>query len=118
MTTKTAFTALTAVLALGFAAAGQSASAQSTETASVEVSYAGLDLSTPAGAKVFLQRIRNAADSICGSETLASLAQHRVHALCVTKITDKTVASFNNPIVTALNSGNPTPSSMVQASAR
>jgi UrcA family protein len=103
MTTKTAFTALTAVLALGFAAAGHSASAQSADTVSVKVSYADLNLTTDAGSKVLAQRIRNAARNIGGSDSYVPIDQRRAQAECVDSITSRTMASLKASVQTAGN---------------
>jgi UrcA family protein len=77
-------TALSAALAVGFAAYAQSAAAQdvegvsvygqssiapNAEWVSVKVSYGDLNLSTETGARVMLQRIHNAAATICGTES-------------------------------------------------
>ncbi|MGI8839301.1 MAG: UrcA family protein [Caulobacteraceae bacterium] len=119
MFTKSALTGFSAVLALGLAAAGQSASAQTADTVSIKVSYADLNLSTEAGAKVMLQRIRNAAKTICDpSPDSTDLLQDHLYRSCVNTITDHSVARFNNPIVTALNSGKSAPASMALASNR
>ena len=105
MLTKSALTGFSAVLALGLAAAAQNASAQNADAVSIKVAYADLNLSTEAGAKVMLQRFRNAARSICeptpDSKDLFRDGQYRS---CVNTITDHAVTSFDSPMVTALNS--------------
>jgi UrcA family protein len=101
MSSKIAFTALTAVLALGFAAAGQSASAQTADTVSVKVSYADLNLSTEAGVKALTQRVHNAARNICGADAYVPLDQRRAQAVCADKITEQTLASLKTPVMTA-----------------
>ena len=117
LTTQT-LTALSAALALGFTACGQSAAAQTTETASVKVSFADLNLSSEAGAKVMLQRIRNAAEKVCGIESDDPIDQLYEYRPCVKTTTNRAVANFHNPIVTALNSGKSAPAPMALASNR
>jgi UrcA family protein len=105
MLTTSTLTAVSAALALGFSACGQSAAAQNTETVSVKVSFADLNLSTEAGAKIMLQRIRNAAKEVCGTESDDPIDRMFEYLPCVNGTTDRAVARFHNPIVTALNSG-------------
>ncbi len=116
--TLTTLTALSAVLALGFAVAGQSAFAQTEDTLSVKVPYQDLNLSSQAGAKVMLQRIRNAASTICGPAPTDPIDRMNNYAPCVTEVTNRSVASFNNPFVTALNGGDKSAAPTTLASAR
>jgi UrcA family protein len=118
MLTTSTLTALTAALALGLSASGQSAAAQNTETVSVKVSYADLNLSTEAGAKVMLQRIRSAAKKICGDGSDDPVAFIYQTLPCAKATTDRAVAKFGNPIVTALNSGKSTAPAIALASNR
>ncbi len=117
MTRKIAFTALASILAFGFAASSQAAFAQSQDEA-INVSYADLNISTKAGAATLLHRIHNAADSICGVENIGPLDLQQAKAACAKSITDQTVARFNAPMVTALNSGQPQSAPTVVASSR
>jgi len=103
MTTKITLIALTSALALGFAACGQSASAQTAD--GVTVSYADLNISTAAGAKVLLQRIHAAAADACGVAPTGPLDLQREHADCAKQVTDQTVANVNSPVLTAMNNG-------------
>ena len=105
MFTMSTITALSAAMAVGFAACGQSASAQDTETPSAKVYYADLNLSTEAGAQVMLRRIRSAAEKVCGIQNDDPLDRFYEWAPCVKSTTKRAVAEFGNPIVTALNSG-------------
>lgn len=118
MFTPFTLTALSATLALGMAACGQSAAAQTPDTVSVKVSYADLNLSTEAGAKAMLQRIRTAAKKICGAEMDDPIERLYEYKPCVNGTTDRAVAQFGNPIVTALNSGKRAPAAMALASNR
>ncbi len=118
MSFKSTLTVLTAVSALGFVIAAQHATAQNAETVSVKVSFGDLNLATEAGAKVMLQRFRNAAKTICGpalSDPIQIMYEYRP---CVNAITDHAVATFHNPIVTALNSGKGAPAATALASNR
>jgi UrcA family protein len=73
---------------------------------SVRVSIAGLDISSPAGAKAVLGRIHQAARSICGAEPVVQdLSGRAAYSRCVSAITDRTVAALANPVVTAMNGG-------------
>ncbi|MBA3812712.1 MAG: UrcA family protein [Caulobacteraceae bacterium] len=101
MFTKSTLTALAALAAFSLAGA-HPASAQ--ETVSVKVPYGDLDLGKDAGAKAMLQRIRHAARTICG-EPDGSLNAHFQYRSCFKSTTDRAVAAFGNPMVTAMNSG-------------
>ncbi len=118
MSFKSTLTVLTAVSALGFALAAQHATAQSAETVSIKVSYGDLNLSTEAGAKVLLQRLRNAAKTICGPALSDPMDAMYAYRPCVNAITDRAVARFGNSIVTALNGGKSAPASTALASNR
>jgi UrcA family protein len=118
MFTTSTLTALTASLALGFAASGQSAAAQNAETVSVKVSYVDLNLSTEAGAKVMLQRIRSAAMKICGTGSDDPVDHFYGYLPCVNGATDRAVARFHNRIVSALNGGKSGPQPILLASNR
>jgi UrcA family protein len=118
MLTTSKLTALSAVLALGFVVSGQSAAAQTAETVSVKVSYADLNLSTEAGTKVMLQRIRGAAKTICAGGSDDPVEYMYETLPCAKDATNRAVAKFGNPILTALNSGKSAPAAMALASNR
>jgi UrcA family protein len=70
-----------------------------------QVGYADLDLSTPAGAKTLLTRIKFAAGKACGEENHSPLfpramAQHRA---CVSDAVNATVGRIDAPLVAALH---------------
>ena len=117
MTIKITAIALTSVLALGVAAFGQTASAQSTEDG-VSVSTSDLNVSTAAGAKTLLRRIHTAADAYCGGQSHVPLDQRRTYEACVSDAVDTTVARLNVPALTAMNSGQPQSAPTDLASAR
>lgn len=109
MFAKTTFTALIALATLGFAATSHAAptgdGSSDPAAMSVSVSVADLNLSSPVGAKIVLRRIHNAAQTICGSEPDMRTERFAIYQACVKTTVDHTVASFDNPMVTALNNG-------------
>jgi UrcA family protein len=112
MFAKTSFAAVAALAILGAAAtthASPAAEASSDPSAmSVSVSVADLNLSSAAGARIVLQRIHNAAKTICGDETDVRLTERfALYQSCVKTTVDRTVASLDSPIVTAMNGGHP-----------
>ena len=107
MFTKT-LTTVVALAALGFAASSHAASPSSfdPDTVSIKVKIADLNLSSEAGATAALQRIHQAAKTICGDEppvkVLAGGAEYRA---CMTSVTNRAVTSLDSPYVTAMNRG-------------
>jgi UrcA family protein len=104
-------------LALGVAVAAAAHAATAQESAGVRVtdegvmtvatSIAGLDLSTPDGAKTLLSRLRHAANIACGDqpdrwEGLEALQAYKV---CLRKSMDDAVDQVHAPLVTALYRG-------------
>jgi len=66
------------------------------------VSYAGLDLSTEAGARVAYRRIRVAAQGVCSHlHTLVLGQQRQVWEACVRDATSRAVADIGVPRLTA-----------------
>lgn len=102
MSMKFISTALTAVLALGFAGA-HAASAHDTGTLSVKMKYADLDLTSETGARVALQRIDRAAKTVCGDLSDDTFDRFYLWGPCVAHATNRAVAQLGNPMVTALN---------------
>lgn len=99
-----------AVAAIGFSAGAHAASANGPLYASVPVSarvkLADLDLATPAGAAVGLQRIRRAAMEVCGlNEGVGPFEVERAYHACVRRTVDRTVDRMGNPVVADLNIG-------------
>jgi UrcA family protein len=94
MFTKSALTALSAVLALGLVGVANGASAQSSDTVSVNVPYGDLNLSNPAAAHELHNRVQNAARAICGDEPTAPMDRMTQYEPCVKKITDQALAGF------------------------
>lgn len=101
-------TILSAILAgaLSVSAVATAAAAPASDTTSMKVRIADLDLGSEPGARVALQRIRQAARTICGAEPDSrSLERQTLHATCVRDVVDRTVASADRPALTAVNGG-------------
>lgn len=93
---------LIAVSLLACAATAAAASPAS-ELPSVEVRYADLDLSKPAGVQVLYRRIRAAAREVCGSLELRSPRQTRRWQDCYDGSLEKAVALADQSTLTALH---------------
>lgn len=87
------------------------------ETASVKVKTTGLDLATGPGARLMLQRIRNAAKTVCQDELDDPLYRVDGYMSCVNDATDRAVGRLDSPIVTAIN-GKGSAATMALASIR
>jgi UrcA family protein len=70
------------------------------------IGYGDLDISNVQGAKILVKRIRQAAEQVC--ETPAGLGETSIqkHLNCVRDTVKETVASLNNPVVSAVYNGN------------
>lgn len=79
-----------ALLPLAALATVSAAKANIPDDVSVDVSYAGLDLSTPAGAALFRTRINQAVNEICGWSDSRDLAGMRRMHECRSRLADKT----------------------------
>lgn len=72
------------------------------------VSYADLDLSNDAGARVLLRRIDQAARAVCGDRSgPMPITKRNQIRMCIAETTGQTVAAVNAPVVTALYEGAP-----------
>lgn len=101
-------TALTVALAVGSLALAPAAMAEPdvVRPVSATVSYVDLDLTTEAGARTMLQRIRFTAREMCGSEPVHSPLTPRAPTHfrnCVIEAVDSAVTGLASPLVTALN---------------
>ncbi|MFZ1992061.1 MAG: UrcA family protein [Alphaproteobacteria bacterium] len=76
---------------------------------SVKINYSDLDVSTQAGAKVLLSRIRNVADRLCGYYPENDLGRRADHMACVRATVNEAVAEVDNPVLTAVNGSAQTP---------
>jgi len=72
---------------------------------SVTVSYADLDLSSPAGANALYRRIQAAAKQVCGHAG-ADLIEQSIWKACYRNAIGDAVAKVNNPVLTAVHTGN------------
>jgi UrcA family protein len=76
------------------------------ETVSVRVKLADLDLANPAGAAASLRRIHQAAKEICGpDESFRPFELGRIYRACIKDTVDRAVDRLGNPMVSALNGG-------------
>jgi UrcA family protein len=73
------------------------------------VSYGDLDISTQSGAKTLLARIQKAAKHACIDYPRSSMDSKANFDACVSNAVGQAVAALNNPIVTALASGQQAP---------
>jgi UrcA family protein len=95
------------IIIASFAAAiGAAASAQAqtpaSDTTSVAVSVAGLDMSSEAGARITLRRIEAAAGKVCGDEPTMAVERKQRFEPCVHEVTARTISGLNNPRVAAM----------------
>ncbi len=74
---------------------------------SKRVSYADLDISKPAGAKVLYRRIVRAANEVCGFPGDSSLGTNQKIGVCVDHAIDKAVKEVDSPALSALRPGSP-----------
>jgi len=69
------------------------------------VSYADLNISTSAGAKVLYQRIKSAAQQVCPGDNFHDIEVWQARE-CIQKSIDAAVKSVHSPALTALHSQN------------
>ena len=67
---------------------------------SVQVSTAGLDLNTPAGAQAFYSRLSSATKKVCNRESEGDPIYGRQFNLCYTATLRSAVHTVNRPLVT------------------
>jgi UrcA family protein len=102
MSTKSLAVAVSALAILGFAGGAQAAS--NPDEHATKVSLAGVDLGSEDGAKVVLQRIRNAARRVCSEDpNIRDLDLTYPYVACLNATVDHAVGVLDNPRVTALN---------------
>jgi UrcA family protein len=76
--------------------------AHAADVPQVHVNYAGLNLSTNAGATVLYQRIRGAADLVCGVSDSRDLARVSQAKACAKQAIAEAVAAVNAPALTGV----------------
>ncbi len=103
MFTRKSFLGLAAVAALGLTAQSAFASA-SADTVSVKINYAGMDLSSHAGAQIMAARIRQASREICGGDERdsADLGQRKMLKACVDHTSAEASTKLGAPMVTSM----------------
>jgi len=82
--------------------AALTAGAHAADAPQVHVNYAGLNVNTPAGATVLYQRIRGAADLVCGVSDSRDLARLSQAKACAAHATAEAVAAVNVPALTGV----------------
>jgi UrcA family protein len=82
--------------------AALTAGAHAADVPQVHVNYADLNVNTAAGAKVLYQRIRGAADLVCGVADTRELARLSRAQACAAHAIDEAVATVNASALTAV----------------
>jgi UrcA family protein len=72
-----------------------------------KVSYADLDISKPAGAKVLYGRIARAAKEVCQSNGIESFGAAQLVNRCIDHAIDKAVQDVGSPALSALRPSKP-----------
>jgi UrcA family protein len=117
MFAKSSLISVAALAVLGSVTGPRLATAQ--EQVGVTVRYGDLNLTTDAGAKVMLNRIRMAAREACGwTPPTYDLAAQPIFRRCVGEATNRAVAMLDSPLVTAMNNSEVTPARVAVASTR
>ncbi len=96
-----------AAAALAICATGAvAAPADDSQMISVKVSTSGINLNDPAGAKLVMTRIHNAAEALCGYRPDSRLlAQVAVYDSCVSQTVDRAVRSSHMPSLAQTDDG-------------
>ena len=90
------------VIALGLASTSSFASTDDVVRKQT-VSYAGLDLTKPAGAEILYKRIRQAAFTVCGGYESPVTWSYTYKSRCFKTAVDEAVAKVNSPLLSALH---------------
>lgn len=80
----------------------QAAASGPGDAPAIQVSYAGLDLSSPAGAEILYRRLKGAAEHVCGSVNSRQPSQSARWSVCYNKALSDAVAKLDQLQVTAL----------------
>jgi len=78
------------------------AGAQAADVPQVHVKYADLNVASSAGAAVLYQRIRSAADQVCGVPGNRDLARIEPAKACAAQAIAAAVAAVNSPALTSM----------------
>jgi len=93
---------IAAAVALFAALTAGAAGAHAAEVPQVHVKYGDLNLATAAGATVLHQRIRGAADLVCGVADARELGRVAQAKACAVHTVAEAVAAVNAPALTAV----------------
>jgi UrcA family protein len=93
--------AMASVAAICVASATMGAHADELDAPTRTVHYADLNLNTPAGVSALYQRIRYAAEEVCGDAKWRGLAEAAAAKACVAHAVDVGVHSVNNVNLTS-----------------
>jgi UrcA family protein len=120
MTTNKLAVAVSALAIFGFAIGARAAETPSSSpSSSVKVSIADLDLGHEGGAKVALQRIRDAARRLCSEEPFTrAIDLTHPYVDCLKATVDHAVGVLDSPMVTALNGAHRRPATVLAANRR
>ncbi|HEY2675446.1 MAG TPA: UrcA family protein, partial [Steroidobacteraceae bacterium] len=66
------------------------------------VSYADLDISSPAGAKILYRRIESAANQVCEYGAYWEMSLRQKQHECIDRVIDKAVKDVDSPALSAL----------------
>jgi UrcA family protein len=108
MLNKSAFTSILIATTFGLAFAHQVAAEPMSHgtTLSKTVRYSDLDISSEAGARSLLSRIRRAANYVCsGGDWVIQMNRGAAFQACVQRSSSRAVAELGNPVVTAMYDG-------------
>lgn len=91
------------ILVAGLAGAlgASSVWASASDTSSMRVAYADLDLAHDAGIDRLYSRLRQAANSVCGSADLRDLHAYAAQRACATSALDQAVAQIHSSRLSA-----------------
>jgi UrcA family protein len=92
-----------AAMAIGLASTQSFAATSADGVRSIEVSYAELDLTKPAGAQTLYERIKKAAYTVCGAYDSPMAWNYPAKTQCLKTAIDDAVAKVNSPLLTSLH---------------
>ena len=104
MKTKTNNAFRKAFVAAAFVA-GFGVAAQAADLPQVHVNYGDLNVNTAAGAAVLYQRIRNAAEQVCGTFGVRDLGAAAAAKACKTRAIGEAVAAVHAPVLSQMYEG-------------
>jgi UrcA family protein len=105
MNTRHLCAAATLCALLGSAFSLTAAAAATADSWGVMVSYADLNLSHPADARVLYQRLRGAAARVCNEVPTYDLARSAAYRRCLQAALDRAVADVHSTTLSAIHQG-------------